>query len=84
MATVGHRRCTSQQSGCPGHGAGDAHKEHAQHALDTIVDLLEANDDEPVQVDGSVPPSFGEWRLRGVKKAWFAEMAPIDRQDVAV
>ena len=35
-------------------------------------------------MDGSVPPSFGDWRLRGVKKAWFSEMAPTDRQGVAV
>ena len=56
--------------------AGSAHKEHSQPSLDTIVDLLEAEDDGLVQVDGSVPPTFGEWRLRGVKKAWFAEMAP--------
>ena len=26
--------------------AGSAHKEHAQQALDTILDLLEADDDE--------------------------------------
>ena len=63
---------------------GSANKGHAQQALDTIVDPLEADDDESVQVDGSVPPSFGEWRLKGVKKVWFAIMAPTDRQDVAV
>ena len=42
--------------------AGSAHKEHAQQVLDTIVDLLEADDDESLQVDGSIPPAFGEWR----------------------
>ena len=64
--------------------AGSANKEHAQRALDTIVDPLETDDDEPVQVDGSVPPSFGEWRLKGMKKAWFADLAPTDRRDAAV
>ena len=64
--------------------AGAANKEHARQALDTIVDLLEATDDESVQIDGSIPPGFGEWRLKGVKMAWFAEMAPTDRQDTVV
>ena len=64
--------------------AGVPNKEHAQQALDTIVDLLEAADDKFVQIDGSLPPRFGEWRLKGVKTAWFEEMAPTDRQDTAV
>ena len=63
---------------------GSAHKEPAQQALDTIVDLLEADDDELVQADGLVPPSFGDWGLRGVKQAWFAKMAPTERHDVVV
>ena len=64
--------------------AGIANKEHAQQALDTIVDLLEATHDESVQIDGSVLSGFGKWRLKGVKTAWFAEMAPTDRQDTVV
>ena len=36
-----------------------ANKEHVQQALDTIIDLLEAEDTELVQIDGSVPPGFG-------------------------
>ena len=63
--------------------AGAANKEHAQQALDTIIDLLEA-EAESVQIDGSVPLGFGEWRLKGVKTAWFAAMAPTDIQDSAV
>ena len=51
--------------------AGSAHKEHARQALHTIVELLEVDEDELVEVDGSLPPTFGEWRLRGVKRAWF-------------
>ena len=64
--------------------AGAPSKEHAQQALDTIVDRLEAADDESVQIDGSVPPGFGEWCSKGVETAWFAEMAPINRQSTAV
>ena len=61
-----------------------ANKEHAQQALDTTVDLLEVANAEPVQIDGSIPPGFGDWRLKGVKTAWFAKMAPTDRHDLAV
>ena len=40
---------------------GVPNEEHAQQELDTILDLLEAADDESVQIDGFVPPRFGEW-----------------------
>ena len=49
-----------------------------------IVDLLEVAGDEAMQIDGSVPPGLGEWRLQGVKTAWFVEMAPTDRQETTV
>ena len=60
------------------------HKSHAEQALQTVVDLLEATDDETLQIDGSVMPGFEEWRLKGVKRASFVEMAPTDRRDAAV
>ena len=61
-----------------------ANKEHAQQALDTIIHLLEAEEANSVQIDGSAPPGFVEWRLKGIKTTWFAEMAPTDRHDSAV
>ena len=64
--------------------AGAAHRSHAQQALDTVVDLLDARDEESVCIDGSVLPGFGEWRLKAVKQAWSAEMAPTDRQSQEV
>ena len=64
--------------------AGPTHKEHAQQTLETALNLVEAPNDETVRIDGSAPPGFGEWRLKGVKMAWYAEMAPTDRQDPSV
>ena len=55
---------------------GPTNRDQAEHTLRTVVDLLEAPDDETVQIDGAVPPGFEEWCLKGVKSAWFAEMAP--------
>ena len=52
--------------------AGPAHKGHAEHAIQTVVDQFEALDDETIQIDGAVPPGFYEWRLKGMKSAWFA------------
>ena len=49
-----------------------------------IVDLLEATDDESLQIDGSMPHDFGEWRLKRVKTAWFTKVAPIDKQAAVV
>ena len=48
---------------------GPTSKVQAEQALQTVVDLLEAPDDEMVQIDGAVPPSFEKWCLEGVKSA---------------
>ena len=63
---------------------GATHRSHAQQALDTVVDLLGTRDEESVCIDGSVPPGFGEWRLKAVKQAWFAKMVPTHRQSQEV
>ena len=59
---------------------GTVHRSHVQQALDTVIGLLDAPNEQSVCIDGSVPPGFEEWRLKGVKQAWFAEMASTDRQ----
>ena len=59
--------------------AGKTRRDHAEHALQTIVDLMDAAEEETVTIDRAVPPAFEEWRLKGVKKAWFAESAPTER-----
>ena len=64
--------------------AGVANKEHAQQAMDTIINLFEADIAELVQIDGSIPPGLEEWQLKGVKTVWFAKMAPTDRQHSAL
>ena len=48
------------------------------------MDPLEVAANESVQIDGSILLGFGEWRLKGVKTAWCAGMAPTNRQDTAV
>ena len=57
--------------------------EHAQLPLD-MADLLETPDKETIRVDGSIPPTgpptFGEWRLKGLQAAWLCKMAPTDQQ----
>ena len=63
---------------------GSPNLEHVHQALDMIMDPLDAADDESVQIDGSVPPGFGQPQVKGVKTAWFTEMAPTDRQDTTV
>ena len=63
---------------------GQTHKDHAQHALQSVVVMLDALDDEVVQLDGVLSPSFEEWLMKGVNSAWFAQMAPTNRQDTAV
>ena len=50
--------------------AGPLHREHAQQILETMADLLHEGS---VCIDGSIPPTLGEWRLKGI--AWFNEMA---------
>ena len=46
---------------------GAVHRNHAQQALDMVVGLLDAADVESVRIDGSMPPGFEEWRLKGGK-----------------
>ena len=41
--------------------AGTTHKGHAEHAIQTVVDVLEALVDERIQIDVAVPPSFEGW-----------------------
>ena len=64
--------------------AGQTKKDQAEHALQIVIDLLEAQDDETVQIDGVVPPGFEELCLKEVKSAWFADVAPTDRRDPAM
>ena len=52
-----------------------AHHKHACQMLDTMVDLIDF-----LEIDWAIPPSFGEWRLKAVKKACIEEMAPTYRQ----
>ena len=51
----------------------------AQQMLETMAGVLEASDEECERIDGSAPPRFGEWQLKGLKTAWSCEMAPTDR-----
>ena len=53
-------------------------------SLDTMLDLLDAPDYEPIHIDGSVPPSFEECRPKGMKTAWFTDLVSTDRQNTPV
>ena len=46
---------------------GPSHKEHIEHMLEVMVDVLETLDKEPIRICRSICPNFGEWHLKSIK-----------------